>query len=292
MIVVRLKGGMGNQMFQYAFGKALAQILGTSVQFDCAVLLDRARGRDFVYRDYDLDIFNVQPEFSVQPDRLRTLFKLKSATVSRYIKRWAAQGRTIYKEKHFHVEQALLQQPPDGVLYDGWWQSFRYAALIEEEVRKAFEFQDSILLESQPLLEQINNTNSVCLNVRRTDFLTTPALNATNLAYFLRAAAHMAERVQNPSFFVFSDDVEWCREHIKLPHPVQVVAHTHKGRKFGNYMQLMKACKHFIIPNSSFAWWAVWLNEQQEKHVIAPKKWFNEGNHDTTDLVPENWIRL
>ena len=102
----------------------------------------------------------------------------------------------------------------------------------------------------------------------------------------------MAEHVEEPHFFVFSDDIDWCRENIVLDHPVQVVDHDYKGRKFGNYMQLMVSCKNFIIPNSSFAWWAVWLNEQENKRVIAPSNWFNEGDYNTEDLVPSTWIRM
>ena len=102
----------------------------------------------------------------------------------------------------------------------------------------------------------------------------------------------MAELVDQPYFFVFSDDVEWCKQHLKLDHPTVVVSHKHKGYKFGNYWQLMIACKHYIIPNSSYAWWAVWLNSNANKHVIAPNNWFNEGDYDTSDLVPASWIRM
>lgn len=292
MITVRLKGGMGNQMFQYAFGKAMAARLGTSVNFDCSLLLDRARGKEFVYRDYDLDIFNVDAQFSVEPSTLRTLYKLRSSTLSRYIKKWAAKGKPIFKEPHFEVSEQLLTNPVNNQIYDGWWQGHPYFDSITEQLRNDFTFKTGVLPGSAELHNKITATNSICLNVRRTDFLTTPALNATNLEYFLRGAEHMATLVEQPHFFVFSDDVEWCRENIQLPHPVEVVEHSHKGHKFGNYLQLLAACKHFIIPNSSFAWWAVWLNGNTDKHVIAPKNWFNEGDYDTRDLVPQNWIRL
>jgi len=102
----------------------------------------------------------------------------------------------------------------------------------------------------------------------------------------------MAELVDNPTFFIFSDDVEWCRKNLNLGYPRHIVDHSHKGYKFTNYMQLMVECKHYIIPNSSYAWWAVWLNKNKNKHVIAPKNWFNDSSIDTTDLVPKNWIRL
>lgn len=292
MIAIRLKGGMGNQMFQYAFALGQAARLKTRMKVDCAALLDRARGKDFVYRDYDLDIFSLQANFVMEPTALRSVYKIKSSKVSKWTKAYAQKGFKIEKEKHFHVDHELIAAPVDNVVYDGWWQGEKYFENVKEEVRKAFVFKQDILPESRELYEKIRNTNSVCLNVRRTDFLTTPALNATNLEYFLRGAKEMGELVENPHFFIFSDDLEWCREHIVLDYPIDIVSHDMKGRKFGNYLQLMKSCKNFIIPNSSFAWWAVWLNEDSEKKVIAPKNWFNEGDYDTSGLVPESWTRL
>jgi hypothetical protein len=283
---------MGNQMFQYAFGLGQAARLNTSLKLDCSALLDRARGKDFVYRDLDLDIFEANPEFGMDPALLRRIYKIKSSALSRTVKKIAARGLTVVKEKHFHVDTSLIENPVDQALYDGWWQSERYFKNVKEQLNEAFQFREEVLPASQEVFNKIKNTNAVCLNVRRTDFLTTPTLNATNLEYFLAAARRMADLVENPHFFVFSDDLAWCQENIRLDHPVEVVTHDHKGKKFGNYLQLMKNCKHFIIPNSSFAWWAVWLNKSKDKQVIAPKNWFNEGDFDTTDLVPDDWVRL
>lgn len=292
MIQVRLKGGLGNQMFQYAFGMARAAQLGTSLKLDCSALLDRSRGKDFVYRDLDLDIFSSEPDFGINPALLRKFYKIKSSSISRLVKKHAARGLTMEKEKHFHVDQRLIESPTDNALYDGWWQSERYFSNINSQIREAFKFKESILPEAKVLYEEICNSNSVCLNVRRTDFLTTPTLNATNLEYFLKSAERMAGLIENPHFFIFSDDIDWCKTHIRLDHPVNIVGHEMKGYKFGNYLQLMKACKNFIIPNSSFAWWAVWLNENQDRKVIAPKNWFNEGDFNTSDLVPKEWLRI
>ena len=159
-------------------------------------------------------------------------------------------------------------------------------------MRAAFSFKTPVLPSSRELLDQIQQTNAVCLNVRRTDFLKVDTLNTTNAAYFHRGARYVAERIVNPVFFVFSDDMDWCRRNIRLDHEVEFVGHDHKGRKFGNYLQLMSHCKHFVIPNSSFAWWAVWLSRREDQLVVAPERWFNDPEIDTRDLVPENWIRL
>lgn len=292
MVIIRLKGGMGNQMFQYAFGLRAARALGTELQVDLSLLLDRARGEDHVYRDYDLTIFDVPHRFLVNPKMLRMLYVTKSSKICKATRKWLAKGRNYVREPHFEVSETILRQPQDNTIYEGWWQSERYFSEISEEVRKIFTFVAPILKYSKPLFKKINNTNSICLNVRRTDFLKVDDLNTTNKNYFLNAAAKMATLVDNPHFFIFSDDVEWCAENLQLAHPTTLVDHSHKGEKFGNYLQLMKACKHYIIPNSSFAWWAVWLNENEEKRVIAPRNWFNSEAYDTSDLVSKEWMRM
>lgn len=292
MVIVRLKGGMGNQMFQYAFGKRMAHVLDTELQLDLSLLLDRARGADHVYRDFDLTIFQLQPTFYINPSFLRLLYKTKSSKICKLTRKWAQKGKNYLKEPHFHIVEELLKQPKNNTIYEGWWQGEGYFADIAADIRKDFRFVHPLLEVSKPLLESIQNTNSICLNVRRTDFLKVSNLNTTNKDYFLNAAKKMAANIKNPHFFIFSDDVEWCAENLNLQHPTTLVSHAHKGIKFGNYMQLMKACKHFIIPNSSFAWWAVWLCEYENKQVIAPKNWFNDTEYDTSDLVPAEWVRM
>lgn len=292
MIAVRLKGGMGNQMFQYAFGKRMASVLNTELRLDLSSLLDRSK-EGIVFRDFDLDIFELKARFTTSPTLLRTLYKSKSSAVAKRMKKRAEAGKRYIKEAHFHVVEDLIHKPIDEALYDGWWQSERYFEDVVELIRSEFRFKESILPISQDLLAQIQRTNSVCLNVRRTDFLTNDTLNATNLTYFQNANQYMTQKLENPHFFVFSDDLEWCEQNIKIEgYPIVYVQHTMKGKKFGNYLQLMKSCKHFIIPNSSFAWWATWFNENPNKIVIAPKMWFTDPQFNTTDLVPSKWIRM
>ncbi|MEO0789174.1 MAG: alpha-1,2-fucosyltransferase, partial [Bacteroidota bacterium] len=143
------------------------------------------------------------------------------------------------------------------------------------------------------LAGQIKMLNSICLNVRRTDFITDKTLNVTSVNYFKKAADYIAGQVEEPCFFIFSDDIDWCRKNLDLPYLVNIVGHEHKGKKFGNYLQLMSLCKHFIIPNSSFAWWAAWLSQQSEnKIVVTPDPWFAAGDYNTKDLIPDDWIRF
>jgi hypothetical protein len=283
---------MGNQMFQYAFGRQLAADLNTELVFDPTNLLYRNNPADFVYRNYDLDVFQPETRFLASPKLLAPLFNLRVKKLGQGIRWLVTRGYPVVKEPHFHFAPEVLSTPREGVIYDGWWQSPKYFAGEEACIRNDFRFSREIIPASAALLERIAGSNAICLNVRRTDFLKVDTLNATDLNYFLRAADHLGKAVSEPRFFIFSDDVEWCRENLKLDFPMEVVGHEHKGWKFGNYLQLMTKCKHFIIPNSSFAWWAAWLNTGPEKTVVAPENWFTDPEIDTADLVPGGWLRM
>lgn len=292
MIITRLKGGMGNQMFQYALGLQLADRLGTDLKLDVGNLLYRNKGRGFVYRNYDLDVFQIEGDFLARPQVLAPLFNLRIKPLGKLLRRLTAGGLPVVEEAHFHYDPGVVENARQGAIYEGWFQSPRYFAGVEDRVREAFTYRHDLLPTSRELYARIRDTNAVCLNVRRTDFLTTDVLNATNEAYFRRGANHMRERLDDARIFVFSDDVAWCRANLRFDLPTEFIGHEHKGFKFGNYLRLMQACDHFVIPNSSFAWWAAWLNTNPDKVVVAPENWFNDPAIDTTDLVPAEWDRL
>jgi hypothetical protein len=292
MVITRLKGGMGNQMFQYALGLHMAEKLQTELYLDLSSLLDRSKG-DFVYRNYDLTIFKLEGQFVHSLGLLTFLSKFKSSSITKFFRKKVEKNKFLLKEKAFKFEPRFLETKGDkDILIEGWFQSGRYFSDIEDKIRAEFSFVHPIISSSVDLHISISNSNAICLNVRRTDFLKVDNLNTTNREYFFKAADLMANQIENPKFFIFSDDTAWCRQELKLPYDHEVVGHEHKGVKFGNYMQLMIACKHFIIPNSSYAWWAVWLNKYKDKKVIAPKNWFTDTTIDTSDLIPDSWMRL
>lgn len=292
MVIARLKGGMGNQMFQYALGLQLADQLGTNLKMDVSNLLYRNKPEGFVYRGYDLDVFRVEGDFLASPKLLSPLFDLRREWLGKLVRRLSAGRYPVVEEPHFHFAPEILEEARQGAIYEGWFQSPKYFAGVERQVRKAFTYRHDLIPASADLMKRIKSVNAVCLNVRRTDFLTTDVLNATDEAYFQRGVRHIREHVENPHIFVFSDDIEWCRANLKFVVPTEFVGHEHKGFKFGNYLRLMQSCDHFVIPNSSFAWWAAWLNNRKGKIVVAPKRWFTDPEIDTTDLVPQEWIRL
>jgi hypothetical protein len=285
-------GGLGNQMFQYALAKSMALHLKTTFKLDLEFLLDRTLRENFVYRNYDLDIFDLDVEFASKKETLPFFFKPKNKLDYVYKK---AKRLIIpydyYNEPHFHFDPSVYSLS-GNIYFEGYWQSPRYFDCIDEDLRKDFTLKFPIADSSLTLEKLIHQSNAVCVNVRRADFLNNDFHGVCDMDYFEPAIRLMAKHINNPHFFIFSDEPDWCLKNFKMPFNFTFVGHEHAGNKFSAYLQLMAACKHFIIPNSSFAWWAVWLSGFVDKIVIAPKTWFNDSKWDTRDLIPDKWIRI
>jgi hypothetical protein len=296
MIIVKLVGGLGNQMFEYAAGRRLAHLHGTTLKLDTAYLLDRRPRPDVVFRDFDLPIFNYKAELASSTECAHFTGRYKSR-IRIYGHRIlsAINPPNIVVEKHFHFDPSLLEEKKDAYL-QGYWQSEKYFKDIEDIIRNDFTFRQPLQGATQELALQIQSTNAVCLNVRRGDFVTNSASKQTlgfvGKEYYQKAIAYLLEKVSDPEFFIFSDDITWCRENIHTGFKTTFVDHTYAGEKFSDYLQLITLCKHYIIPNSTFAWWGAWLSANTSKLVITPYKWFNNATMDAKDLIPAAWVRL
>lgn len=287
---------MGNQMFEYAYARHIAHKHNTKVVMDLEYLLDRTPRENFTFRDYDMEIFNIQENKATTED-LKWFFNDKLSSAERVI----YKAKRLFNKPHFVNEKGFNFQPellnaPDNSYITGYFQSPKYFDGIEDIIRKEFTFKLPILEGSKALQEQIHNTNSICINVRRGDFVSNPEVNKVHglmgLEFYNEGIRLMKEKVADPHFFVFSDDVEWCEANLQFGAPATFVGHTHKGHKFSNYLNLMSQCKHYFIPNSTFAWWAAWLNQNPNKIVIAPKNWFSSTETDTSGLIPDSWERI
>lgn len=297
MVIVQLLGGLGNQMFQYALGRQLAVMNETELKLDTSILLDWRPGKHAVNRGFDLGIFALKPVFAAKKEIApyhsalmttpqKVVFKLKKKLF----------GNSIIQERKFHFDSDILNLRGDLYL-SGTWQSYKYFEQIEKIVRTDFEFSVSMSPLASELSEKIKQVNSVCLNVRRTDYVsvasTAQTMGVISLEYYKMALQLMKESIGDFCVFIFSDDIEWCKKNMDfIEQPICFVEHRYAGWKFSDYLQLMKCCRHYIIPNSTFAWWGAWLNSNAEKMVIAPKQWMNDPYINTHDLIPDTWIRL
>ena len=293
MIVVKLMGGMGNQMFQYALARSLSIKYGKQISFDLDFLHDRTPRKNFTFRDYDLDLFNVKANILTSEKTLK--FKKYPTTIFGKIKR-KLNPISIIKEKVFTFDESILKIKFKNAYIDGYWQNFQYFDSIKEVIEKDFSLKDSLNPEELKLKDEIMNCNSICLNVRRGDFVTNKAVNkvhgAKDYNYYNDGVTKISKLVKNGIVYVFSDDIKWCTENLKFELPTKFITHKYKGNKFGVYLELMKSCNHFVIPNSTFAWWAAYLARNKEKVVIAPKEWFSDSELDSSEIIPNTWIKI
>ena len=298
MIVVKLQGGLGNQMFQYAFAKHLALKNKTDLKLDLRFLLDRKPIENVVFRDFDLDIFKIQ-SLDIANDYEMDLFdeEIQQNWIKRIIKKILKREVSHLSEKNFYFTKSCFLRSR-FIYVEGFFQSEKYFKKIEKKLRQEFTFKHSLTKFELELKNKIVATNSVCVNFRRSDFVELKSSKDTHgfvgLDYYGEAIKIIESKIQNPHFYVFSDDIEWCENNFKVDFPITYVSHEYKGYKFSTYLQLMSSCKHFIIPNSTFGWWAAWLSNNPNKIVIAPRKWFNnqELQKQTFDLYPKNWISI
>lgn len=299
MIIVRLMGGLGNQMFQYATGLRLAMRHKTSLTLDLSFLQDRTARENFVFRDFDLKLFGI-PESIASSRQVRQFRRIASPSSRSILERIQDKlvKRRIFFEETFNFDKRVLELS-DNTFLEGYFQNELYFIDVEKTIRERFRFAEiekSLPSTSKRLADTIHECNSVCLNVRRGDYVNIPTSNAYHGVceenYFSAAISHFRDTIVEPHFFVFSDDLAWCEQKLPKSTDFTLVGPEHQGPQFFNKLWLMTRCKHFIIPNSSFGWWAAWLAEFEGKAVVRPSRWFKAQEISDVDICPSSWIKI
>jgi hypothetical protein len=297
MIVVRLAGGLGNQMFQYAAGRRLAHRHKTDLKLDLSFLKGPQQG--CTPRRYALHRLNISAgiatsrEVSLLSGRGRT--PIGTALVRfRNGLGLAARRPRVFRERHFHFDPALLAAPDDLYL-EGYWQSERYFADVAEILREEFAVRSEPASYYAGLAETAGSTNSVSVHVRRGDYASDPATRGTHGicdgSYYRRCVDYVRERVADPRFFVFSDDPAWARENVRVDAGAVYVDGPVPENDCED-LRLMSLCRHNVIANSTFSWWGAWLNTNPARIVLTPARWFADDDLDTRDLIPDSWVRM
>ncbi len=292
-VYASLNGGLGNQMFQYAAGRALALRRNAPLRLDISGFASYD-----LHRVFELHrIFACPAEIASASDVDRLLGWQSHSLLRRLMARpgFAAFRRdTFAVEPHFHYWPGINEVPQDCLLA-GYWQSEKYFQDQEKIIRADFTFGAPMSEKNEKIADRMAQGNAVGVHVRRGDFVSNPKSNVIHGVcppdYYRAAIRYMAERIERPRFFVFSDDMAWVKAQLKLDSPWQAVEHN-QGADGYNDMRLMGLCQHHIIANSSFSWWGAWLAVNPSKIVIAPKQWFQNAPHDISDLVPPGWIRM
>jgi len=286
MIIIKLIGGLGNQMFQYAAGRRAAYVNNTQLKLDITGY-DHQVG--ITNREYMLHIFYINEQFASQKEITACIKPV--SFLSRIISRHTS---SYVKEQYFHFDPKILK-PVNNRYLEGYWPSEKYFLDIGSIIRKDFTLKNKPDKTNIALLKRISIYNSVSIHVRRSDYVSDQKTydfhGVCGLDYYKKAISLIAEKTNNPHFFIFSDDPDWCKSNFRLQSSTIYVTHN-LGVKDYEDMRLMSACKHNIIANSSFSWWGAWLNSNPNKIVMAPKKWFCDKSIDTKDLIPQDWIKI
>lgn len=289
-IIVRLIGGLGNQMFQYAAGRALADRLGL------ALLLDVSGFEHYGLRRYELDRFAIRAEPAARADLEAFGVVARAPTLlNRLIGRFGLRRPgQVFREASFAYDPHF-EQLAEAVYLDGYWQSERYFAGIGAALREDFRLRESPDAANADMAAAIDaEPAAVSLHVRRGDYVsdahTAQYHGVCSLDYYRLAVAAVLERVPAAHFYVFSDDPDWVAANLDVGRPLTLVR-INDGDHGMYDLDLMRRCRHHVIANSSFSWWGAWLNPAPDKLVVAPQRWFAGADHDTRDLLPATWTQ-
>lgn len=279
MIITRLHGRLGNQMFQYAAAAGLAARLGTSVALDTRDALRKSDG--VLTRVFDLPLADA-PQ----------LPPAKNENLLRYaLWRFGGGQPRYHRENGLGYNSAITRWQNNSYLH-GYWQSEKYFAAIAGQIRNAFRFPTFSNAQNAEMATQIAQTKSIALHVRRGDYVSLDAHVLCDQAYYEAALARILENLNaEPTVFVFSDDPQWAKDNLPLPAKKIVVDFNGPETDFED-MRLMSLCQHNITANSSFSWWAAWLNDNPAKQVVSPASWFGDPKLSNPDILPDNWMKI
>ena len=290
MIITQLLGGLGNQLFQYAVGRALAAKHGTSL------VLDTSTFASYALRTYALDHFNIEASLLSDEERARLgLSPAPTTRIGRVLRRVFGRVKIpVIKERSFQFDPELFDSPASCYL-EGWWQSSRYFSAIEPQIRKEFTVRDALKGANLAMAEQVAACTAVALHVRRADYVNDPVSNRAHGTcspeYYEAAENILRQKIGSFRLFIFSDDPDWADSNLRFQSPATVLRINGPERDYED-LRLMTLCRHHIIANSTFSWWGAWLCAHDRKIVIAPKHWFREASHSTADLIPDGWLRV
>lgn len=292
MVIVRLNGGLGNQMFQYASAKALALANNTRL------LLDIDEFETYDLRDFELDKYSIK-DFVVLGEKSKSIKKINSQNIFiKILKMFHLEGlvQNYYYERGLLFDKKFLALS-DEVYLEGYFQCEIYFLKIRNVLLKEFELNQELSKYSQFIKNEIKQTkNTVSLHIRRGDYVSDTSTNNVHgicdLKYYDDGISYLNEKLETFVIYVFSDDILWVKENLKYKNMVFI--DSEEKRLAHEDIHLMSLCNCNIIANSSFSWWGAWLNQNKDKIVVAPKRWFADDKmqDQSKNIIPKNWVRI
>jgi hypothetical protein len=278
MIYTRIRGGLGNQMFQYAAARSLSKKYNTDLILNTEYFYNTPL-KD-VKRKYQLNVFNIDKNIKIE------------AKINPIIKFIQKIFLKFFGDKIQIFIANLILKIKLSVYLNGYFQNEKYFLDIREILLEEFTLNKEINEETKKIKEVIEKSEAICLNVRRGDYLRPDYLKIygiCSMEYYNQALEYIKDRVKKPLICIFSDDPEWVKKEFKIDN---VLFTDNTTISEYEQMYLMSLCKHNIIANSSFAWWGAWLNQNPNKIVIGPKQWLVNKTSEEIDIMPKDWIKI
>lgn len=290
--IIFFQGGLGNQMFQYAFF-LVRKKMNLNVDYDISLLKHQNQHNGYeLERIFDkesrsncLNLFCLRVLYYAKCHSNLACFKLLIRVAN-----WL--GMELFIDSIPSIYTNIFSTHKKN-FFLGYWQTEKYFCHIEKEIQATFEFKRELLSpETARFLRRIIETNSVSIHIRRGDYLS--EINqglyggiCTEM-YYAKAITYICNKIDQPSFFVFSNEIDWVKNNVDIPNPTYI--DFNNGADSWQDMFLMSQCKHNIIANSSFSWWGAWLNRNTNKIVITPSRFINL--EEDSDIIPDTWIRI
>ena len=297
MIVVRIISGLGNQLFQYAVGRQL------SLRNNTSLLLDTAFYGNHRLRSFQLEHFNIPPSVLHGKGFLRlglSLFRKHPFVHRAYSKSqqlFFGRMKKLISEKEDWLYDERVDAVKKHAYLNGYWQNWRYFSHFPPAIRRELTVKEAQLTSIQKEIDEISaNRFSTSLHIRRGDYVTNSymaqLMGVQPLEYYQKAIDVIRQEIKQPFLYVFSDDLNWAKDHLKWDGPTRFID-VENGTKDYLELDLMRRCRHNIIANSSFSWWGAFLNENPDKIVVAPRRWVvPESINERIEICFPNWTRI
>lgn len=283
MIVSRMIGGLGNQMFEYACGLAVAK------HHRVPLFLDTRGFNHQQSRTFTLSNFSISGSI-LEEHQLPTVAQVRSPLV-RLLPAWyRPKGLRVYRD-YIKTFDTHLTEVGNNMYLDGYWQDERYFVAAAEEVRQEFKLRQPLDPENKRWSDEIASKNSVSLHIRRGDYVNNALYASCSIIYYQLALEHIAKQFPDITVYVFSDDPAWVKDNLKTSFPTSYMTHNGPAKDYLDLV-LMSHCRHHIIANSSFSWWGAWLGKHENGIVIAPKTWYNDSSFQAGHILPSSWIAM
>lgn len=293
-MIVRIKGGLGNQMFQYVLLKQLEKNYGqTDIKADFSFF---SMPHDF-FEDR-LSLLDIKVNRASKEDMKKVCFFPHDQQMHTWKYRVPLFIEKTFNRRYFHEPMKSRDYIDPSVLLkydvlDGYWQSWRYFNGIEEVIRKDFNILYRCSDTTKSQAEEMSKSNAIMVGIRKGDYTSDTALKRFYQIegdYHIKAAKYIAERVENPVYYIFSNDINWVRKNLDFGNLKVVYRDPELQFSDLEEMQLMSMCKHAIIPNSTFHWFGAFMIDNPQKMVIRPEKYYGDGTPE--DVFPPSWIVL